>query len=289
MNNTDIKSSETQAIVDLASKIQPVEIASRHTTRRVALPPGWKLEDRDDEKLMSIPSRKKGSFLLHDLESFINYINRHKEPESTTIYCNSNYRSSSINFNCVFNDHLGHIDGHDTQNWRDFRATYKPIFSEEWRRWVELNTTDDGIRKFTQADLAQFLEENLKDVAAADGMPTGTDLLEMSTSFEANQDMRFKSAIRLQNGGVNMSFAQNDDDQTLVRMKMFEKIAIGIPVFWGGDAYQITARLRYRVLNGKLTFWYELIRSDKVLEHANKNLIEKIKSETGIPLFMGDA
>lgn len=289
MDNSQIKTSETQAIIDLASKIQPIEIASRYNTRRVALPPGWKLEDRDDEKLMSIPSRKKGSISLNDTESFIAYVNRHKDPEYTTIYCHSDYSTSKINFSCIFNDHGRHIENSDTQNWCDFRATHNPQLSEEWKRWVEDNSDVDGTRKFTQSELAQFLEENLNDIAVVDGMPTGTDLLEMATSFEANQDMRFKSAIRLQNGGVNMSFMQNDDDQTLVRMKMFEKIAIGIPVFWGGDAYQITARLRYRVRDGRLIFWYELIRSDKVLEHATKGLIDKIKTETEVPLFMGAA
>jgi len=289
MDNSEIITSETQAIIDLASKIQPIEIASRYNTRRVALPPGWKLEDRDDEKLMSIPARKKGSISLNDTESFIAYVNRHKDPEYTTIYCYSDYSTSKINFSCIFNDHGRHIEDSDTQNWRDFRATHNPQLSEEWKRRVEDNSDVDGTRKFTQSELAQFLEENLNDIAVVDGMPTGTDLLEMATSFEANQDMRFKSAIRLQNGGVNMSFMQNDDDQTLVRMKMFEKIAIGIPVFWGGDAYQITARLRYRVRDGRLIFWYELIRSDKVLEHATKGLIDKIKTETEVPLFIGAA
>lgn len=84
-----------------------------------------------------------------------------------------------------------------------------------------------------------------------------------------------------------MSFVQDDDNQTLTTMKLFEKIAIGIPIFWGGDAYQITARLRYRVKEGRLTFWYELIRPDKILEDATKTLINKIKVSTGVPLFFG--
>lgn len=285
MENTEIKNSETQAIVDLASKIQPIEIASRYNTRRVALPPGWKLEDRDDEKLMSIPARKKGSVTMHDADSFIAYINRHKDQTFTTIYCNSDYITSSIDFNCIFNDHGGgKVDENETQNWKDLTAKYTPPFSEEWKRWNNHNR-----KSFTQMEMAMFIEENLNDIASAEGMPTGAELLEMAVSFEANQDMRFKSAIRLQSGGVNMNFVQDDDGQTLVKMKLFEKIAIGIPVFRSGDAYQITARLRYRVREGLLTFWYELIRSDKVLEHANKELIKKIELETAVPLFMGIA
>lgn len=113
-------------------------------------------------------------------------------------------------------------------------------------------------------------------------------MLEMALSFEANQDMRFKSAIRLQNGGVQMSFVQDDDDQTLQKMQLFERFAIGIPVFWNGDAYRIEARLRYRVRDGKLTFWYDLLRQDKVLEAATKTVIEQIRTNTGNPFFFGE-
>lgn len=40
--------------------------------------------------------------------------------------------------------------------------------------------------------------------------------------------------------------------------------------------------------DGKLTFWYELIRQDKVLEAATKTLIEKIRDETQKPFFFGN-
>ena len=281
MELAQIKHSETQAIVDLASSIKPVEIACQDHIKRVALPPGWKLEEKDDEKLHSTPYRKTGTIRLDDQDSFVNYVNRHKIADLTTIYCQADYQKSEVDFGCIINDHNGALNG---QQWRDHRALYQPIFSEEWNRW-----TGNDTEPLSQTGFAMFIEDNLADIAAVEGMPTGQQLLEMATSFQANQDMRFKSAVRLQNGGVNMSFVQDDDNQTLAQMKLFEKIAIGIPVFWNGDAYQITARLRYRVKEGRLTFWYELIRHDKVLEDATKTLINKIQDATGVPLYFGRA
>ena len=113
-------------------------------------------------------------------------------------------------------------------------------------------------------------------------------MLEMALTFEANQDMRFKSAIRLQSGGVTMSFAQDDDAATLQKMQVFDRFTLGFPVFWSGDAYQVDARLRYRVREGKLTFWFELIRQDKVLEAATQTLIAQIREKTGNPFFFGN-
>ena len=141
---------------------------------------------------------------------------------------------------------------------------------------------------FDQAGFASFIEENLKDIASVDGSPTGAQMLEMALTFEANQDMRFKSAIRLQNGGVQMSFVQDDDAQTLQKMQVFDRFSIGFPVFWNGDAYRVDARLRYRVRDGKLTFWFELIRQDKVLEAATQTLIATIREKTGNPFFFGN-
>jgi uncharacterized protein YfdQ (DUF2303 family) len=59
-------------------------------------------------------------------------------------------------------------------------------------------------------------------------------------------------------------------------------------VFWGGDAYQVEARLKYRLREGKLTFWYELTRPDKTLEDAARTLTASIQAETGFPMFHGN-
>lgn len=132
-----------------------------------------------------------------------------------------------------------------------------------------------------------LLKKNLGDIAAVENMPSGQQLLEMALSFQASQDMKLKSSIRLQDGGVNMTFVEESDQATMKQMKFFEQIAIGIPVFWNGTPYQIKARLRFRPNGGSPQFWFELIRADKVIEDATKTMIEKIKSETGLPLYFG--
>lgn len=105
----------------------------------------------------------------------------------------------------------------------------------------------------TQAEFATFIEDNLADIAGSDGLPSGADMLRMSIDFEAKQDMRFKSALRLQSGGVDLAFVQQEDNGTLEKMKLFDRFAIGVPVFWGDAAYRVEARLRYRVREGKLS------------------------------------
>jgi uncharacterized protein YfdQ (DUF2303 family) len=262
---------------------QPIEIISEPggNIKRVALPPDWKLEERDDDKkLLLAPRRKLATVRTDDADSFIGYIKRHGSLTDSTVWCIADYKAGKVKFTGILNDH-----GEDETKaaWRDHKASFSPEFSEEWVRWVSQNK-----KPFTQVEFAVFVEDNLKDIASVDGSPTGAQMLEMAVTFEANQDMRFKSAIRLQNGGVQMSFVQDDDAQTLQKMQVFDRFSLGFPVFWNGDAYRIDARLRYRVRDGKLAFWFELIRQDKVLEAATQTLIALIREKTGNPFFFGE-
>lgn len=248
--------------------------------QRAALPPGWSIAEKDDIDLSPTPRRKTAQVRLRDTQSFIDYVVRHGSLVNSTIWCEADYQKGHVSFAAIMNDH-GQTE--PEANWRDHHAKFSPLFSEEWIRWTALNA-----KPFTQTEFATFIEDNLKDIASVDGRPTGAQMLEMAITFEANQDMRFKSAIRLQSGGVQMSFTQDDDAQTLQKMQVFDRFSLGLPVFWNGDAYQIDARLRYRVRDGKIAFWFELIRNDKVLEAATTTLIKLIREKTGNPFYFGN-
>lgn len=262
----------------------PVLIGGNETARitRLALPEGWTLQEKDEESYQPAPRRKKASVKLHDTPSFIEYVKRHGSLDSCTIWCIADYAAGRVSFTSIINDHG---EAPDAQQWRDHRATFNPVFSEEWKRWTRKNGRENG---FSQFEFAAFIEENNKDIASVAGSPTGAQMLEMALNMEANQDVKFKSAIRLQNGGVQLNYVADDDHQTVTRMQLFERFTLGVPVFWNGDAYQVDARLRYRVREGKLTFWYELIRADKVLEAATATVIETIKAQAGMPFFFGE-
>lgn len=259
---------------------RPTEIASRDFDHysRVALPPGWKTVDLDDERLLSAPRRKCASVTVTDVDSFCAYLQRHAAPNAT-VWASANYVSGDVAFLAVLNDHGGEEDG---QDWRDHRASFRPEKSTEWTRWKGKDR-----QAFSQADFAAFVEDNLADVVGGDDGPSGADMLRMAIEFEANQDMRFKSAIRLQSGGIDMAFTAQDDAGTLQKMRLFDRFAIGVPVFWGGEAYRIDARLRYRVKEGKLSFWYELVRADKVVAAATLKIVERVKEFGGAEMFFG--
>lgn len=272
------KENIAQTVAQQAQK--PFTVIERDNVSLIAVPDKFRIEANDFEHLLTSPRRKKAKIKLTDTESFADYVAAHKIDTLTTVYCAADYAEGKVEFLSVINDHAGTPDG---QQWRDHTALYKPEKSVEWLRWSESDR-----KPHNQIEFAVFIEDNLDDIANVDGMPTRSELLQMVLHFEANQDSRLKQHARLQNGGIELNFVSQDDEQTIQKMKMFEKISIGIPVFHGDkDIYRIDARLRYRIREGKLTFWYEMIRPDKVLEAATKQMIDTIKTGTGIPFYFG--
>ncbi len=238
------------------------------------VPSGYRVEDL--ASFCSLPHRHTGTVSVDDAASFILYVNRHRNDGSLT-YCDAKLQSGDVTFVGVLNDHSTGSAG-----WRDHRVTYVVPKSEEWKRWTAKNK-----QAFSQAEFAEFLENNMKDIASADGLPSGADMLAMALSMEINQDARFKSSIRLQSGGVEMTFVDKEDDATLKRMQVFDRFALGIAPFLNGQAYRLVARLRYRVKEAALLLWYDLIRPDLVVQDATKALIEQIAAESSTPVLLG--
>ncbi len=50
-------------------------------------------------------------------------------------------------------------------------------------------------------------------------------------------------------------------------------------MFWGGERWSVDARLRYRAREGKVVFWFELIRPDRVHEAAARALIQQLHDQ----------
>lgn len=242
------------------------------------VPDGFRSEDL--EKFLANPLRKRASATLLDTASFISYLLKHGNKDRTVIYANTNYEKQTASFRAVIDDH-----GTDAlaTSWRTHTATFCPEKTVEWKRWHEKNKV-----AMSQLDFAMFIEENMPDIASGiEGMPTGTDMLTMATQFEATAEKRFKQKLNVQGGGVTLEYVDTADGQTAERMKVFDKFSLGIKVFIGGDPYRVDARLRYRQNGDKLTFHYELIRSDRVFESSVKDEIKKVAEKTEFLIVTG--
>lgn len=255
------------------------------TISHYAVPKGTDVKElkHDLEHLLPAPRATRAHAKLAGPADFLAYVARYKKPE-TLVWCDFNPQSFRLKFTAVIDEHANGQPG-----WRRHTAELDPLFSAEWKVWKE----SWDRKSMAQTPFAEFLQENGTDIASTDesakaGYPTALQMLTMATNFVMNEERSFKSAVRLQSGGVRMTYVADPDKGTTEDMAMFEKFQIGIPVFHGAGAWAIDARLKYRNNSGKLSFHYELVRPDRVHQAAAEQLIDQVRTGLGeVPLLFG--
>lgn len=270
---------ETQSEVIANDALAACNQATRMVgeTPVLLMPEGFSVQDLEDK--LPAPTRKRGTTVLNDAESFIAVVNDQKG-DNTRLF-------STINpptFTAVFNHHAGGA------GWGDHTAKYNAPLSPEWKAW----TAADG-EKMNQVNMAQFLEANMVDVAyiAADlgepGSPDGATLLEICRTLEATKKVNFKSSVRLPDGSTQFTYDEDVAGSAVKgTMAIPEQFSIGVPVFENGEKYRQDVRFRYRIQEGgNLVMWLELIRPHKVIEDAVKQLRAEIAEKTGLNVLNG--
>lgn len=125
------------------------------------------------EHLLEIPTRKRGNVVTTDTHSFIGYVQKHGIKDFTVIYADIDADASRFYLVAIIDDH-----GTDGPHWREHRCHFSPKQSLEWTRWLKNNRNP-----MSQSDFATWLEDNLPDIANVEGMPTGTEILQMALAL----------------------------------------------------------------------------------------------------------
>ncbi len=64
---------------------------------------------------------------------------------------------------------------------------------------------------------------------------------------------------------------------------------LGIPIHVNGPAYRIPVRLRWRLQEGKVAFWYEIVRPHRFIEDALREVRQQIAESVNPPILAGVA
>lgn len=253
-----------------AALANPRKNPDAHGAHFVVLPPGHSVGElpRDPR-----PDHPKALVRLRDAPSFIGYVNDHKFSDSRIFASLEPAR-----FLAVIDEFAAdpELSVNEQAAWREFRVDFTVPPSREWLLWNKANR-----QHMSQLGFAEFLEDNLPDVMT----PDGATLLEMANNFEAAQTGSFVATQRLQDGSHNLQWRADNNAAGTVRLP--QQITLLIPVFENDQPATLDARLRYRINDGKLAIWYELIRPHKVLEAAFRNTWKRIANETGVPILLG--
>ncbi len=213
----------------------------------------------DLNKLLDKPSRIKANVTVEKAESFIEYFD-HFADDHSVIFCDID----SARFKGV-------IDYHDVKSpsWTDHVINYQCIKTDEWRSWLN----HDG-EKFNQTDFAFFIEQAIEDIRK----PVGAEMLEIITSLKSRTDVKFTSSKRLSDGQTQIEYFEKTDSSAGEKgqLNIPEEFELGIHIFKGGEAYSVKAKFRFRIVQGQLSMWYDLIRPGKVHDAAVQDEFKKV-------------
>ncbi len=242
------------------------------------------------------PVRRRGTATMLDLASFIAFTQRFADADSVVFGDNSR---TAPKLTTVFD--YNRAGSEAAPRFGQHRAAFAFPLSDEWKAWTALDAQPMEMPKF-----ARFIEDRIIDVMPlAQVLPTeeqgqyidllgGFDrlaspakLMEISTGLQVYENVETVQAVKLQTGESKMVFQNTQQGGTSGDMTVPSMFVIAIPVFVNGPAYQIVVRLRYRPAGGKVLFFYEMWRTDKVFDDAFNEAIGKVAEETTLPVLLG--
>lgn len=238
----------------------------------VVLPNGYAVHNL--EKTLEHPIRKRGKVTMNDAASFVDYFKLHQM--ASRIYG----QVDPPKFVAVMNDNRK-----DEPGWGDHCATYDCPLSKEWKTWKSFAGTPRD-----QIAFSEFIESNTPDIiSSAPDEPSGAVMLEVATGFKAQKKVNFASHQRLDNGQVDFTFQEEIQGSAGAKghIKVPERFFIGVAVFEGGAPYRIECKLRYRLKDGALSMWFDLVRDHKVLEAAFMDIWQEIATGTQTNIWRG--
>jgi uncharacterized protein YfdQ (DUF2303 family) len=221
------------------------------------------------------PSRRKGTATHLEVESFIEHVNRFKD-EGSAIFADT----QSVRLNAVFDYHKA-----DAPRWGQHRAVYTCPLSRQWQLWIAANE-----KEMSQDTFADFIDANLKDLASRRGNEISDDIAQPAAVVEMARNLSVRSNVvfeRKVDPTTGASSLVSKDERDASSTKIPRAFLLGIPVFEGGAAYQIEARLRLKMQGGRPTFSFALYQTDVILRDAFGEVRTKVKDATALPVFAG--
>jgi uncharacterized protein YfdQ (DUF2303 family) len=234
----------------------------------VLVPEGAKVQEFDRRN--DPPVRIHSSAVFYDAGSFCRYVKTYQDLGSHIF---------GDELKGAFLAILDYHAGSTTPRWGHHHALLQLRPTEAWKRWLPSTG-----KRMDQVTFATFLEDGLPDIAE----PAGAVLLEIAKEFEVRRNVSFSSGVRLNNGQHQLEY-QEQLAETAKKgtVTVPETFVLGLAPWVGVELYRLQARLRYRLQDGKLSLWYDLVRPEEIVRAAFGDVRQFLKAQTGIDPYLG--
>lgn len=270
-NEVLVEQARSAAGAEILNAVDGTELAVFHT------PGGIRTIDLGDDEYAfraDRPRRKEGTVTVRDVDSFALYYGKHADP-ATEVYVDLDAGIVTA----VLDAHEGDIDA---PRWGGHRLQLVMTHTEPWKRWTRNNR-----RYMSQVDFAEFLEDNLPDIAP-EPVPAAR-MLEIARTFQAKTRVNFSSGVVAESGDIRLRYEETTDASGGAKgdLAVPRAFAVGVAPFDDCDPYKIEARLRHRIQGSALHLSYILDRPEDVIRDAVKTVVTKVEEATGATIMRG--
>jgi uncharacterized protein YfdQ (DUF2303 family) len=227
--------------------------------------------DLTGDQWRDTPRRKTGTTVVRDVDSFVNYWGKHADDDSEIYADRTKLAVTAV------------LDAHAQENprWGQHRLVLQLRHSDAFEAWQRSSAT-----LMAQAAFAEFLEE--QRTAIVD--PSAADMLELAQSFEASTKASFKSGTRLASGERTLAYVEEIEAKAGKRGELTipDHFTLALAVFDGAsEAEEVTARLRYRIEDGRLRIGYVLDQIGDVVAAAFEAVVASVDGQVVVPILRG--
>lgn len=225
------------------------------------------------------PDSRQGVAAHQSLTSFIDHANRFRADHSAVWANRAERKLVSV------------LDYHPAgakspAGWGRHKGLYSCPLSEAWQAWGGGKALE-----LDQDEFAALLDSRDRELIGGT-LPTGkaapdpSALITLASNLEVYSTATAKRERDPNTGRVKISFSEDKGvSGTIVPPPSF---LILIPVFEDGEAAPLEVRLRVVVENGQAAFHVQIHAATTILRQAFDGLCERVKSETQLPLFVGN-
>lgn len=276
-------SSEANSLIELGRQL-PRPINVEGPNRSLVVPAGFQIVPAPFNPDAAVKSYVDSSVEIHELDSFTRYVKRFQNANTLVFLAlvldGPVIKSSSVT--AIFDYHGGRAEGgEDAVSLNDctvgrlaHRATYTCPPSVEWQEW----SANSG-KKMDQEGFAKFLEDHGRQITN----PDGASILELVMNFEQAVNVTFESKIARQGGLKTISYRETDNTAKKAgQVSIPEKMELCFAVFRSGEKQVLEAKINFKVTNGVLQLWYDLVAPHVTVFEAVQSIADDIESETGI-------
>lgn len=231
---------------------------------------GTRIEVIEVHKFGVVPRRKSGKLTAFDAASFNRIIRDNPDAGNVAIYIDRDPENPAV---------VGVLNGNGPSGpgWGDFRVSMAFRATPQWLKWRAIDN-----KMKSQADFAEFIEDNLEDIVE----PAGAQMLEIVTMLQGTRTTNFRRGINLGTGAVQFQHLEADE----VKAGDFEipqSFGIVIAPFVGIQPFKVPVRFRWRLSDGKLSLGFKLQRIESLMKQVMDEVFAAVVQGDNVAVLEG--